>query len=137
MKRGPTIIVRDENLRQRAIALLTGLDLSKPWQVTIEPYRKRRSLSQNALMWAWVDEVTEYVREHTGHERDEVHDFLKAKFLPKRFVEINGELREVPPTTTELTTQEMATYMDSIYAWATTGLGLKLPLPVRLGERAA
>jgi len=132
----PPIIVRDDMMRQRVINLLSGLDLAKPWSVTVEPYRKKRTLSQNALYWKWVNEVVGYVREATGMDADEIHEFLKAKFLPPRVIEINGQVAEYR-TTTKLSTAEMTAFMDAVYVWATSELGLLLPLPVELGREAA
>ena len=133
MKR-PPIIIRDESLRQRVIELVGALDLGKPWQVTIEPYRKKRTLSQNALMWKWIHEVAHHVSEHTGHTEDEIHDFFKQQFLPPKIVEIGGKVSTYRTTTT-LKTKEMSEYMDKIYAWATSELGLMLRLPEEMHLR--
>ena len=134
MARAP-IIIRDESMRHRVLDLVHALDLSKPWQVTIEPYKKRRTSSQNALMWKWINEVTIHVRQHTGMDNDEIHEFFKAKLLPARIVEINGEAHEYR-STKKLTTAEMAAYMDAIYHWCTSELGLLLPLPEQMHEAA-
>ena len=127
MKAHP-LIVRDETMRARVLKLVMSLDLTKPWQVTVEPHRKRRSLSQNALLWKWHGEVVKAVGEHTGMDAEDIHEFFKHKFLTPRMIEINGE--SVPRyTTTKLTTAEMSAYMDRIYAFCTSELGLLLPLP--------
>ena len=123
-----TIIIRDETLRKRVIGLLNNIDLTHPWEVTIKPYRKRRSLSQNALYWKWLEEVVAEVSNYTGHAKDEIHAFFKEKFCPAQTIEINGEI-VVHRTTTRLTPAEMKEYMDQVYAFATTELGLVLPLP--------
>lgn len=123
-----TIILRDDMLLQRLIRHLQALDLSKPVEVTIQRHRKRRSLSQNALMWKWLGEVVAHVREHTGMDADDIHEFFKAKFLPPRLIELAGEAVEYRTTTT-LTTAEMSEYMDAIYHFCTSELGLLLPLP--------
>lgn len=132
-----SIILRDETLRRRAIGLIQNLDLSKDWQVTIEPRKKKRTLSQNRLMWAWINGVAAAVREHTGMDADDVHEFFKAKFLTPRLIELGGEVVE-HRTTTTLTTAEMTEYMDRIYAFVTSELGILLPLPEEYtGERRA
>ncbi len=122
------IIIRDETLRQRAIELIYGLNLDKPWTITVEPFRKKRSLSQLRLMHAWIGEVVKHVSEHTGYTHDDVHEFLKQKFLTPKTIEIDGRVSR-RWTTGDLTTAQMADYMDKIYAWATTELGLFLPIP--------
>ena len=130
-------ILHDDASRSRLVAFLMALDLSKPWEVVWKRKTKRRTLNQNALYWRRIGEIVAAVQAHTGHDADEVHDFLKAKFLPPRFVEISGEARQVAATTTKLTTAEMAEYMNQIEAWAATELGLYLTNPDKLHERGA
>lgn len=126
--RKQTIIIRDEKLRARVIGWIRAINLDKPWRVTVEPHRKRRSLSQNSLMWLWIGEVADLVGQHTGMDAADVHEFFKQKFLPPRIIEVGGVTEDVR-STAKLTTLEMTTYMDRIYAWVTTELGLLLPLP--------
>lgn len=128
------IIIRDEVLRSRVIDLIRTLNLGKPWCVTLEPYRKRRSLSQNSLMWAWLNEVADHVSQHTGTDIDDIHEYFKQQFLPAKIKEVLGETIEVR-STTKLTTLEMASYMEKIYAWVTSELGVLLPLPQEFQKR--
>jgi len=130
------LIIRNEALRKVALFTIGALDLEKPWVITIERETKRRTLSQNALLWKWIDEVTQHVMEHTGHDKDEIHEFFKQKFLSPHVVTISD--MAVPYyTTKKLTTQEMGRYMDAIYAFCTTELGLFLPVPEDLGRDKA
>lgn len=128
------IIIRDEALRARVISLIGALSLTKPWQVTIEPWKKRRTQSQLALYWLWLDLVVQHIHEHSGQDKDDVHEALKAKFLPARVVELDGQPYEIR-STKKLSTAEMADYTDKVYAWATSELGLLLPLPEELGRQ--
>lgn len=123
-----TIIIMNEVLRSRVIGLIRALNLDKPWLVTLAPYRKRRSLSQNSLMWCWLDQVADHVSQHTGMDADDIHEFFKHKFLQPKIIEVAGETVECR-TTTKLTTLEMTKYMDRIYAFVTSELGVLLPLP--------
>lgn len=131
MSRVP-IRLTDEKIRGQVVGLIQSLDISNPWQVLIEPVKKRRSLSQNNLYWKWVG----IIAVSTGNDNDDIHDVLKAKFLTPREVEIFGEKRTVL-TTAKLTTQEFKEYMDRVYAFATSQLGILLPLPEELGRDAA
>ena len=127
------IIVRDERGRAIVQSLISGLNIARPWSVEIKPYVKRRTLSQNALMWKWVDEAVKIIHETTGVDKDQLHEALKRKFLePKRF-EILGEQVAVY-STKDLKTAEMSAYMNKIEAWAATELGLVLPHPGDLGR---
>ncbi|MBF0247048.1 MAG: recombination protein NinB [Alphaproteobacteria bacterium] len=130
--RKQTMIINDAHGRQSVIDFIGRLDLSKPLEVTVGLFRKRRTTKQNALMWKWVNEVADHVSDYTGMDADEVHEFFKGKFLSPHVVEIGGEIVEYR-TTTKLTTSEMTDYMNRIYAWATTYLGLHLPIPEDLG----
>ena len=122
------IIIRDEVLRKRVIDLIRALNLDKPWRIILEPHRKRRSLSQNSLMWVWINEAAEYLSEHTGHDNDFIHQHLKEKFLSPEIAEINGQIHQ-RFTTTKLTTQQMSEYMEKIYAYITSEFGILLPIP--------
>ena len=128
------IIIRDEVLRKRVIELIGALSLNKPWIVTVEPHRKRRSLSQNSLLWCWLNEVAGHVSQHTGMDIDDIHEAFKLKFLPAKIKEVLGETLDVR-STTKLTTLEMVAYMDRIYAWVTSELGVLLPLPQDFQKR--
>lgn len=130
-----TVIIRDEGLRKMVLLTIGALDLAKPWKVTIERETNRRSLSQNRLMWFWVASVVKHVMAHTGHDSEEIHEFFKQKFLQPRMVEVGNDVRAYY-STRNLTTQEMSLYMDSIYAFCTTELGLFLPVPEDLGRAA-
>ena len=129
-----TVIIRDEVLRSRVIDLIRALNLDKPWRIILEPYRKRRSLSQNSLMWCWLNEVAEHVSQHTGMDADDIHSFFKQKFLPAKIIEVGEETIEIR-STKNLTTLEMTDYMDKIYAWVTSELGVLLPLPQDFQKR--
>ena len=128
------IIIRDAVLRSRVIGLIRAINLDKPWRVTLEPYRKRRSLSQNSLMWMWLNEVAEHVSQHTGNDLDDIHEAFKQKFLPAKIREALGETMDVR-STKKLTTLEMVDYMDRIYAFVTSELGVLLPLPQDFQKR--
>lgn len=79
-------------------------------------------------MCCWLNQVADHVSQRTGMDADDIHEFFKRKFLPARIIEVAGETVECH-TTTKLTALEMAEYMDRIYAWVTSELGVLLPLP--------
>lgn len=129
-----TIILRDQQTRARLVAMIQALNVDRrPWQVTLERWRKPRSNQQLRLMWKWVHEVAGYVGEHTGMDADDIHEFFKQKFLTPKVIQI-GEHVVKRYTTTELDTVQMSDYMDRIYAWVTSELGLLLPTPAEYGR---
>lgn len=99
--------------------------------ITIERKHATRSLSQNALYWAVYVET---ISEHTGYTPDEIHELLKAKFLPKKvaIADGNGELIDdimIGGTTTRLNKIQFGEYLQSIHEWASNKLGLWIPEP--------
>ena len=119
------IIIRDEHLRGTALKRILELDLSKAWEVTVKPYKRSRSVEQNALYWLQLGVLAK----ETGHSADELHEVAKLKFLLPTFVEIDGEVHEIRRSTTKLNIAEMAEYLTQFQAWAATDLGVNLPFP--------
>lgn len=99
--------------------------------VRIERLRATRSQRQNAWYWGVI---VQQLAEHTGYTPDEMHEILKAKFIPKRFAvaDGNGEVRGefvIGGTTTSLNTVEFGEYCEAIRDWAAE-LGIVIPDPV-------
>ncbi len=128
-----TVIIRNETLRQRVLDLIGALSPDKVWRVTIELHKKRRSLSQNSLMWLWLDQVADHVHQYTGQDKDDLHEIFKQKFASVKCVGL-GDDEYLVRSTRKMTTAEMSNYMDAIYAFCTSELGLLLPLPEELGR---
>lgn len=123
-----TIPLANEAHRYSVLKFFEAVSLDKPLRVTVEENRPRRTLSQNALMWKWLNEAADKLAEYSGHAPDEIHEFLKAKFLPPTIVEVNGEIREYR-TTTKLNTREMHDYMERVYQFLAGECGIYLTLP--------
>lgn len=75
--RQPTFIIRDEDVRERAVAFLKQLDLSKPWQLVVTPFKRNRSIEQNRLQRLWVGEISEYLKDQTA---EEIRAYCKLRF---------------------------------------------------------
>lgn len=100
-------------------------------RVVVEKKTATRSLNQNAWYWGCIVEL---ISEHTGYTADEIHDVLKAKFIPKRLAvaDGNGEIKGefvIGGTTTRLNTLEFGQYCESIRQWAAEDLGVVIPDP--------
>lgn len=133
------IILRSPEIRDRAAAAVAGLSIADPpWEVEIRPYRKSRSLAQNALYWMWVDAIRLHILESTGKRfsKDELHDWLATEFLPTRVIEIYGRAHSVRSSTSSLSVTEMASYMGAIEHWAGSDLQCALPHPIVMWEEA-
>lgn len=121
-------VIFDAISRQKAADHIANLSPDKVWEIYVSRYRQKRTNRQNSLYWMWCDEVAKAVSEYTGYDKEDIHEFCKQSFLPGRTIEIEG-MEAIRYTTTALNTAEMAQYTDKVYRWATTELGLMLPLP--------
>ena len=121
-----THIIRDERIRQNLLSLIETLDLSKPWSVTVEPYKRDRSLEQNALYWRWCA----HIASDTGNDKEDVHESLMRMHLMPRMGRdmATGEIVE-RYSTRKLKVKEFSEYLDKIHAWAAATLGIALPVP--------
>lgn len=126
--------VENERQRELVLALIAGLNIEKAMARHGRAKNKQRTLSQNALYWKWVTEAVKAVHEHTGQDKDDIHEFFKRKFLTPKVVELAGEVAEYY-TTRGLEIPEMKEYMDKIYAFCVSELGVLLPLPEEMHLR--
>ena len=96
----PAIIFRTEETKDRAIQRIKAIkpDQEKPLAIWIGPYKKIRSLEQNALYWRLVGIVCAA----TGHDRDTVHTFFKRQAFGVRVEELGGKLIEVVPSSAKV-----------------------------------
>src|SRR3990167_5823979 len=118
------LTMADEKDRQRIIGLIAKLSLSKPWEVTVARKTKKRTLSQNALYHQWVG----IIAKETGNDHDDVHDEFKRRWVPPKEIEIFGEIR-MRQSTTDFATAGMTEFMERVYAFSVSELGILLPLP--------
>lgn len=123
----------DVDRHNRALSELRAhfrtLDKSRRWRVIIEPYTRKRTTNQNNLYWSWMS----LIADETGNDKDDVHEFLLAKFCPTKSITVVEE--EVTRESTKLlNTVEMKDYMDKVMAWAATTLNITLPLPEDGGQ---
>jgi hypothetical protein len=96
--------------------------------VTIAEGRGKRSTQQNKYYWSICCGL---ISETTGYTPEEVHEFLKEKFLTdKKHIVIAGEERDIEQaTTTRLTTKEFEDYTENIRRWASRELQINIPTP--------
>ena len=103
-------------------------------QIELSRAVKKRSTSQNAYYWAVVIPIAKQGLEDAGNQGltdDLVHDFFKAKYLERiRDIVIpkTGEVFQAK-TTTDLTTTEMMTYIESIAQFCAEFLNVIIPEP--------
>lgn len=122
-------IITDDIKRARLIRRLQNSPLhdkqGRPLVVSVKRKKRRRSLSQNALMWAW----NTILGNELGYDPEEMHDTLKRKLLPPIIVTIGGEDVEISASTSKLDTVGMSDYLDRLQRFASTDLDIVLPSP--------
>ena len=95
-------------------------------RVSVKRESTGRSLSQNRLLWGVLYHT---LSEWSGHSPEELHEYLKDKFLAADQKELpSGEVMVVTPSTTMLTVEEFTKYVDEIYRWAAER-GCYIPSP--------
>lgn len=113
---------------------IENLSMDYQWECEVKRKVKRRSSSQNNLMWMWLNDIAAEVKDATGYEVNEVHELFKDMFLDQKVIEIAGHSTETSTTTT-LSTKEMVEYMDSISRFCAQTLGINLPYPEDMHAR--
>lgn len=101
------------------------MEINGKTEVVVRPYKKKRSLSQNNLMWMWMP----YLSSHFGYTEEEMHEELKYAFIGEAvYVNRKGVTRTRPISTTSLDTKGMAEYLTKIEILASKE-GIVLPIP--------
>ncbi len=100
--------------------------------IKFERKGSKRSSPQNRYYWGIViKEITLRLRE-LGHQwltDEDVHDMMKLKFNYEQIVSEQGEVLELPKSTTTLTKTQFAEYVDNIRQWAAGFLSINIPDP--------
>ncbi|MDH4319665.1 MAG: recombination protein NinB [Desulfobulbaceae bacterium] len=73
-----TLAIKTPEIAARAQAIIASLPLDPIHEVVIRPHKGKRSLDQNALLWKW----NTYIGVELGYDSEEMHEILKAMFLP-------------------------------------------------------
>jgi len=124
-----------DHLRAQCAALTPE---SQGIEVVVRPYRKRRSLAQNRLLWWWLNQIAEHINasQGTAFSDEEIHEWMKRKFLGADVVELHGDKVEVRKSTRKLNTQQFTEYLEQIDWFCVEHLDMMLPRPEDLYEEA-
>ena len=116
--------IRTEIDKIKLLTIIQQLKEGVHWVIDVKRYRKKRTLSQNKMYWLWIN----CIASETGNRPDDIHDYLKNKYLPKRQIDIFGNIKEIPYSTTELNTKQFTDYLNAIDADVSTeGITLLYP----------
>ena len=98
---------------------------AEPVEVTVEKYRKTRSGNQSRYYFGVIVKI---LSDELGYTKDEIHEILKGKFLSEE-IKVGDEVIRYAKSTTSLKTDAFESLMTDIREWASTELGIFLPLP--------
>ncbi len=127
------------------LALVRNLpvDAVKPLEVIIREEKRKRTLDQNALMWAGpLRDIAEQAWVEGRQYSAEVwHEFFKREFLPnspgegtkdgyQKWVDLPTGVMVLVGSTTQLTVRGMSDYLEQVYAYGAS-------LGVQFGARNA
>lgn len=110
--------------KDKFMRALSGLN-GQEFQITLEKRKKQRSKNQNNYYWGCVIPI---LAEHFGYdygEHEEIHRFLRQKFLGYK----QHEPIPILNSTTELSSVEMEEYLESVRRWAIKEFNVNIPLP--------
>lgn len=116
----PSYVCRGVVELQRAADLIRGLTPDKPWRVEIVQHRNKRSPEQNALLWAIYGRMVE----GTGHTTEELHEAMKAKFLPQQWIRVGDEEVKINASTTKLDVKEFSDFVERVQEFAASELAI-------------
>jgi hypothetical protein len=88
-------------------------------------YEELRTNAENRYYWGVVVKM---VSDEMAILPDEAHEFLKSLFL-KEGVEVNGKRWEIVRSTAALSIQKFEEYVEKCRMWASSELGVAIPLP--------
>lgn len=92
----------------------------------------RRSNQQNRYYWGVVVQEIKLRLKTLGHRLtiEEVHNFLKEKFLPVHLLDGEGTiLATIPGSTATMNKGEFSEYVDQVREWAAQTLEISIPDP--------
>lgn len=143
---GKTYILRNDEDAEALGNSIAGAHITKPLRVTVETYKKKRSLAQNALNFLWCDAVRKWLWEAgigfknargetiRPYTSEEVHEWHKELWLQPTAVEINGKVSK-QYRSRNLGVMDFSELLNNVDAyWAEQGL--ILPHPEELMKEA-
>ena len=111
----PAIIFRTEGTKERAIQRIKAIkpDQEKPLAIWIGPYKKIRSLEQNALYWKLIG----IVADATGHSKDVLHQFFKRNAFGVHIHDVAGNAVEVVPSSAKVSKGDFSELIEHVQAF--------------------
>ena len=130
--------IRDERFRNAAIDYLMNVTADPAIEVSIQPYKRGRSLAQNRLLHMWMREVSQGFAEHYGDWKapDVWKEFFKRLFLGQTEHKIHGASVAMTAKTSSLKVAEFSDFLNQIDLYCGSELGLMLTHPAGIYDEA-
>lgn len=111
---------------------LTMGNPGKAYRVPIpKEWREKRSLSQNNMYWAWLEEISQQCNLESdasnAKSKDLWHEILKHYYCPMKIVKNENASMHIKSTSL-LDVGEMTYYLNKIESWC-LDRGIKLTIP--------
>lgn len=104
------IIRTEEDFSNILVPLRDHLN-GKPYQVTIRPFKRDRTLAQNAKVYSML----RLIGTHTGYTEKQMHDIACAMFAPMQTVEVGHRVEDLPKGTSDMNVEEMSDFIENLY----------------------
>lgn len=115
-----TIIIDTPAKRDRAVKWLERIPVDEVMELSLRPYKPTRSQQQNARYWL----ILEKVSDATGHDKEELHEFFKQKFLGMQETEIAGQAVLHQRSSARLKVKDFLEYSEKVEQFAIDQLGV-------------
>jgi hypothetical protein len=111
----PAIILRHEEAKESACRRIRAIkaDQENPFGVWIAPYKKIRTLEQNAAYWRLVGLVVDA----TGHSKPTLHQYFKEQAFGKVVEEVAGKLVEYTPSSSRAERGDFSELIEHVQAF--------------------
>lgn len=123
IKNGRPQLSKDQ--KKRINNAFQSLD-KKLCRITVGNEGKIRTNPQNAYYWGIVLKL---ISEFNGDTEDDLHNYFKSVYAPKKTVKVMGQEIVEPMSTTEMTTAQFGEYIERIRAFASAELQVVIPDP--------
>ena len=112
------IVMRTPHLRAQAIRAIRDIPRDQVYECDLKPWKATRSSEQNRRYWSLLTEISEQLKpEGKQYSHETWHEYMKARFIGKDVVIVDGEPFLVAKTSTKLKTAEFGDYMTQVEAW--------------------
>ena len=101
-----------------------GTELKIEVTVYNEKYENERKRTEQQNKY--YHKLLDIICDHTGDEHMDMHDNMKIMFLAYPWVKGDREYTVIK-STRELTSREFGAFLEKVFAWASSELGLVLP----------